>query len=62
MKLSFQIALTSGVYANELEKILDQANKYTVKIYNSSDTPFIEDSYASSAGSGFLIDKGTGCY
>jgi len=56
----FILALTSAVYANELEKILDQANKYTVKIYNSSDTPFIEDSYAPSAGSGFLIDKANG--
>ena len=54
------LALTSNVYANELERILDQANKYTVKIYNSTDTPFIEDSYSPSAGSGFLIDKTNG--
>jgi len=46
--------------ANELEKILKDANKYTVKIYNSTDTPFIEDSYSPSAGSGFLIDKTNG--
>ena len=46
--------------ANELEKILKDANKYTVKIYNSTDTPFIEDSYSPSAGSGFLIDKTSG--
>jgi S1-C subfamily serine protease len=46
--------------ANELEKILNDANKYTVKIYNSTDTPFIEDSYSPSAGSGFLIDKTNG--
>ena len=52
--------LTSSVYANELEKILDQANKYTVKIYNSTDTPFIEDGYSPGAGSGFLIDKVNG--
>jgi S1-C subfamily serine protease len=52
--------LASGARANELEKILDQANKYTVKIYNSTDTPFIEDSYNPSAGSGFLIDKVNG--
>lgn len=51
------LALISNVCANELEKILDQANKYTVKIYNSTDTPFIEDTYNPSAGSGFLIDK-----
>jgi serine protease Do len=56
----FILALTSSVYANELERILDQANKYTVKIYNSTDTPFIEDSYNPSAGSGFLIDKANG--
>ena len=49
----FILALTSSVNANELERILDQANKYTVKIYNSTDTPFIEDSYSPSAGSGF---------
>ena len=46
--------------ANELEKILNDANKYTVKIYNSTDTPFIEDSYSPAAGSGFLIDKVNG--
>jgi S1-C subfamily serine protease len=46
--------------ANELEKILNDANKYTVKIYNSTDTPFIEDSYSPSTGSGFLIDKTNG--
>ena len=48
------------ITSNELERILDQANKYTVKIYNSTDTPFIEDSYNPSAGSGFLIDKANG--
>jgi S1-C subfamily serine protease len=52
--------LITSVKANELERILDQANKYTVKIYNSTDTPFIEDSYSPSAGSGFLIDKTSG--
>jgi S1-C subfamily serine protease len=56
----FILALTSSVYANELERILDQANKYTVKIYNSTDTPFLEDSYSPSSGSGFLIDKANG--
>jgi S1-C subfamily serine protease len=56
----FILALTSTVYANDLEKILEQANKYTVKIYNSTDTPFIEDSYSPSSGSGFLIDKTNG--
>jgi serine protease Do len=56
----FILALTSSVYANELERILDQANKYTVKISNSTNTPFIEDSYNSSFGSGILIDKTNG--
>ena len=54
------IIFSSISKANELERILDQANKYTVKIYNSTDTPFIEDSYNPSAGSGFLIDKANG--
>jgi len=54
------LALTSSVYANELERILDQANKYTVKISNSTNTPFIEDSYNASFGSGILIDKTNG--
>ena len=54
------LTFVSSVYANELERILDQANKYTVKIYNSTDTPFLEDTYNPSAGSGFLIDKANG--
>ena len=52
--------LITSAKANELEKILNDANKYTVKIYNSTDTPFIEDSYSPSSGSGFLIDKANG--
>jgi len=56
----FILALTSNIYANELERILDQANKYTVKISNSTNTPFIEDSYNASFGSGILIDKTNG--
>jgi serine protease Do len=58
--LFYILSSISNVYANELEKILDQANKYTVKIYNSTDTPFLEDTYNPSAGSGFLIDKANG--
>jgi serine protease Do len=57
---SGMLLLASGTKANELERILDQANKYTVKIYNSTDTPFLEDTYNPSAGSGFLIDKANG--
>jgi hypothetical protein len=58
--VSGMLLLASGARANELERILDQANKYTVKIYNSTDTPFIEDTYSPSSGSGFLIDKANG--
>ena len=58
--VSGMLLLATGAKANELEKILEQANKYTVKIYNSTDTPFIEDSYSPSSGSGFLIDKTNG--
>ena len=56
----FIFLINTQVKGNELEKILDQANKYTVKIYNSTDTPFIEDTYGPSTGSGFLIDKVNG--
>ena len=48
------------VSANELEKILSDANRYTVKISHSTDTPFIEDNYSASFGSGILIDKTNG--
>ena len=58
--LSGMLLLVSGTRANELEKILNDANKYTVKISNSTDTPFIEDNYQPAAGSGFLIDKANG--
>jgi S1-C subfamily serine protease len=54
------LLLALGAKANELERILDQANKYTVKISNSTNTPFIEDSYNASFGSGILIDKTNG--
>jgi len=56
----FLITFTSTVFANDLENILKDANRYTVKIYNSTDTPFIEDDYYTSVGSGFLIDKQNG--
>ena len=48
------------VSANELAKILTDANKYTVKISHSTNTPFIEDNYNASFGSGILIDKTNG--
>ncbi len=46
--------------ANELQKILSDANRYTVKIAHSTNTPFIEDNYNASFGSGILIDKTNG--
>ena len=57
--LSF-ILLSKTAYANELQKILSDANKYTVKISHSTNTPFIEDNYNASFGSGILIDKTNG--
>ena len=48
------------VSANELQKILSDANRYTVKISHSTNTPFIEDNYNASFGSGILIDKTNG--
>ena len=58
--IPFIFLLITSAKANELEKILNDANKYTVKISNSTDTPFIEDNYSPSSGSGFLIDKANG--
>ena len=58
--IPFIFLLITSAKANELEKILNDANKYTVKISNSTDTPFIEDNYSPAAGSGFLIDKANG--
>jgi S1-C subfamily serine protease len=63
MKLIISLILlitASTSFANDLEKILGDANRYTVKIYNSTDTPFVEDNYNPSSGSGFLIDKKNG--
>ena len=57
--LSF-VLLFKSAYANELQKILSDANKYTVKISHSTNTPFIEDNYNASFGSGILIDKTNG--
>jgi S1-C subfamily serine protease len=54
------LTFISTAYSNDLEKILGDANRYTVKIYNSTDTPFVEDNYNPSSGSGFLIDKKNG--
>ena len=51
---------TSHVLANSLEQNLENANKYTVKIFNSIDIPFIEDTRGSGNGTGILIDKERG--
>ena len=48
------------VLADNLEKNLEKANKYTVKILNSIDIPFIEDARGSGKGTGILIDKERG--
>ena len=57
--LSF-VLLSKTTYSNELQKILSDANRYTVKISHSTNTPFIEDNYNASFGSGILIDKTNG--
>ena len=51
---------TSHVLANSLEQNLENANKYTVKIFNSIDIPFVEDTRGSGNGTGILIDKKRG--
>ncbi len=48
------------VLADSLERNLEKANKYTVKILNSIDIPFIEDYRGSGQGTGILIDKERG--
>ena len=50
----------SSLLANKIEKNLEKANKYTVKIFNSIDIPFIEDYRGSGTGTGILIDKERG--
>ena len=49
----------SSASAVTLTKILEDANQYTVKIQNSIERPFVEDSY-SGRGTGFLVDKAKG--
>ena len=46
-------------YAENLEKVIADANLYTVKIDVSTEVPFIEDSWYGS-GTGFLVDKSKG--
>ena len=52
--------LASTVLADSLEQNLEKANKYTVKILNSIDIPFIEDARGSGKGTGILFDKERG--
>ena len=52
--------LASTVLADSLEQNLEKANKYTVKILNSIDIPFIGDYRGSGKGTGILIDKERG--
>ena len=47
------------VKAESLEKVIADANLYTVKIDVSTEMPFIEDSWYGS-GTGFLVDKKSG--
>ena len=46
-------------WGESLEKVIADANLYTVKIDVSTEKPFIEDSYYGS-GTGFLVDKDSG--
>jgi len=60
LTIIFFLVFQNITNANELQKILSDANKYTVKISHSTNTPFIEDNYNASFGSGILIDKTNG--
>ena len=52
--------LISGLcWGETLEKVIADANLYTVKIDVSTEMPFIEDSWYGS-GTGFLVDKDLG--
>ena len=46
-------------WGESLEKVIADANLYTVKIDVSTEKPFIEDSYYG-IGTGFLVDKDSG--
>ena len=56
----FVVLFAPSLLANNLEKSIEEANKYTVKILNSIDIPFIEDSPITGTGTGMLIDKQRG--
>ena len=46
----------NSVSAATLIEILEKANRYTVKIENSIEKPFMGDGYGGS-GTGFLVNK-----
>ena len=51
--------LPNLIWGDSLEKVIADANLYTVKIDVSTEIPFIEDSWYGS-GTGFLVDKDSG--
>ena len=53
------ILLPNLIFGESLEKVIADANLYTVKIDVSTEMPFIEDSWYGS-GTGFLVDKESG--
>ena len=57
--LYLTLMLPKLLLAETLEKVIADANLYTVKIDVSTEIPFIEDSWYGS-GTGFLIDKDLG--
>ena len=57
--LTLFLLISSLSWGETLEKVIFNANFYTVKIDISTDIPFIEDGYYSS-GTGFLVDKEIG--
>ncbi len=61
MRLLFILLLIipSLSWSENLEKVIADANLYTVKIDVSTEMPFIEDSWYGS-GTGFLVDKDSG--
>lgn len=61
MKFLFSFLLIIPIfgYSETLEKVIADANLYTVKIDVSTEMPFIEDSWYGS-GTGFLVDKDSG--
>ena len=57
--LTLLLLIPSLSWGESLEKVIADANLYTVKIDVSTEMPFIEDSWYGS-GTGFLVDKDSG--